>query len=62
VPFNQYLGRPEDLAAAVLEELPNQVTSFYRMIGKAPNLPSKPKKNTLHSPALLSLNTNYPTQ
>ena len=39
VPFNKFIGHPEDLAAAVLEELPGQVTSFYRMIGKAPNPP-----------------------
>jgi Copine len=39
VPYNKFAGHPEDLAAAVLEELPEQVTSFYRMIGKAPNPP-----------------------
>lgn len=39
VPFNKFNGHPEDLAAAVLEELPRQVTSFYRMIEKAPSPP-----------------------
>ena len=41
VPFNKFRGDAEELAAAVLEELPAQVTSFYRMIGKAPNPPPK---------------------
>lgn len=41
VPFNDFLGKPEELAASVLEELPQQVTSFYRMIGRAPHPPQQ---------------------
>lgn len=36
VPFNQYKGQPEELAAAVIEELPNQIVGFYRNIGRKP--------------------------
>jgi Copine len=36
VPFRDYIGKPEELAAAVTYELPGQVTSFYRSIGMAP--------------------------
>lgn len=39
VPFNQYKGQPEDLAAAVIEELPNQIVGFYKSIGRKPGKP-----------------------
>lgn len=45
VPFNQYSGRPEELAACVLHELPDQVTSFYRMVGRKPLLPEDVAKD-----------------
>ncbi len=47
VPFDKFRGDAEELAAAVLAELPNQVSSFYRMIGKAPNPPVKSQEDEL---------------
>lgn len=39
VAFRTYAGEPERLAAAVLEELPGQMTSFFRRAGIRPNPP-----------------------
>lgn len=57
VPFKDFMGKPEELAAAVLEELPNQVTSFYRMINKKPNPPAKPTRSDISKMS----NINYPS-
>ena len=58
VPFNKFRGDAEELAAAVLEELPAQVSSFYRMIGKAPNPPpEKAEVQTSSKIHLLELNS-----
>lgn len=55
VPFNKYKDQPEELAAAVIEELPNQIVGFYRNIGRKPGNPKA-------SPARKSpqRNLNYP--
>lgn len=37
VPYKQFMNNPTSLAASVLEEIPTQVTQFYKRIGKAPN-------------------------
>ncbi|GAB0490811.1 hypothetical protein MMPV_002049 [Pyropia vietnamensis] len=39
VAFRTFAGEPERLAAAVLEELPGQMTSFFRRAGIRPNPP-----------------------
>ncbi len=41
VPFNQFKDRPHDLAKAVLEEVPGQLLSYFKMRGIVPN-PPKP--------------------
>lgn len=58
VPFNQYKGQPEELAAAVIEELPNQIVGFYRNIGRKPgNAGLRTMSNRSASP---TPNLNYP--
>ena len=63
VPFREHQKSPEELAAAVLEELPTQVVEFYRMVGMKPNppqikSPGKPSTTNQGSPPK---NTNYPS-
>lgn len=55
VPFNKYIGQPEELAAAVIEELPNQIVGFYRSIGRKPG---NPKMDTGKGSPIR--NVNYP--
>lgn len=53
VPFNEFKNNPEDLAAKVIEELPDQVVSFYRFAGRKPAILSQKKSS-------LERNTHYP--
>ena len=59
VPFRQFNGMPEELAAAVLAELPGQVVEFYRIheiLPKPPQPPSPPQPQS--GPG--DQNKNYP--
>jgi Copine len=55
VPFSKYEGQPEELAAAVIEELPNQIIGFYR---NAQRKPGKPKASLKRESS--ERNLNYP--
>ena len=59
VPLREHMNSPEELAATVLQELPNQVVEFYRMIGLKP---ATPKESPHHKQGGFDLkNTNYPS-
>ena len=53
VPFKKFrnkMHQGEALAQSVLEELPHQVTSFYRSINKAPmQAPTKKESDQVYS-------------
>lgn len=63
VPFNQFAGQPEILAQNVLQELPDQLAEYYRLMGIKPN---KPVEMSLSSyqvdPNASSNQLNAPTQ
>lgn len=66
VPFEDFKNRPEDLAAEVLQELPNQIVSFYKSAGIAPKKcpkisPVKISKRVVRLGVLEGGNINYPT-
>ena len=44
VPFKDFINKPEELAAEVIQELPEQVTGFYRSINRKPSKPPTPGK------------------
>lgn len=46
VPFNKFRANPSILAQKVLEELPNQLCEYMRLIGKKPNPPQEFDINT----------------
>lgn len=39
VPYRDHKNNPTQLAASVLEEIPDQVVGFYKSIGRPPNPP-----------------------
>ena len=49
VPYKDFANNPTSLAANVLHEVPDQVTGFYKSIGKSPNQAKQVNLSTVNA-------------